>query len=115
MTVQSEKTVSSAKTESSMCMTPNCSGVTKTRGLCQRCYAAASVQVKRGTVTWEKLTELGLAKPSGRENGSQALFNLALAAALRGVVEEKTTPLGQLRKRGPSVPLRNSKGGSKPK
>ena len=76
------------------CLTPGCKAESKTRGLCQRCYAAANTQVKRGNVTWEKLVELGLAKQSTREAGSRDLFNIALAQALRSEAEAKAGAQG---------------------
>ena len=65
------------------CLIPGCTGESKTRGLCQRCYAAGNSQVKKGTVTWEKLVELGLAQPSNRETSTRNPFTVALARALQ--------------------------------
>lgn len=33
------------------------------RGLCNACYSSASRQVRRGTVSWEQLTQQGKALP----------------------------------------------------
>jgi len=66
------------------CIVPDCSEPVKTRGLCARCYAAAAAKVKAGDITWEKLIELQLARPSQRETGAKDAFNEALAKALQG-------------------------------
>ena len=81
--------------ETSECLTPGCKAEAKTRGLCQRCYATANAQVKKGNVTWEKLVEFGLAKQSSRETGSRDLFKLALSRALQAEAEAKQEETGQ--------------------
>jgi len=60
------------------CLVPSCNGVAKSRGLCVKCYAAASVRVKSGKITWDQLVALGLAKPSERKPGA---FTAALSQA----------------------------------
>lgn len=91
----SQEKQGSQEQEKPECLTPGCDAESKTRGLCQRCYAAANVQVKKGNVTWEKLVELGLAKQSGRETGSQSLFKAALAQALEREVQGKAGGPGE--------------------
>lgn len=44
------------------------------RGLCARCYQAASSLVKSGKVTWEELEARGLALPSTRADAGPNPF-----------------------------------------
>jgi hypothetical protein len=67
----------------SVCLTPGCSRPVKTRGLCQACYSKANASVNEGVVSWEKLVELGLAKPSARDKGSGDLWLKAFADAVQ--------------------------------
>lgn len=59
-----------AKKSAVQCCVPNCEGVAVTRGLCSRCYSAASKLVGTGEVTWESLEKRGFAKPSKRDPAS---------------------------------------------
>jgi len=71
------------------CLTPRCSQLARTRGLCARCYTAAANAISKGQVTWEKLEELGLSKASQRDKGHAALFQNALQEALQGEANAK--------------------------
>lgn len=44
------------------CLISDCENMSDSRGLCQRCYAAAHKYVKQGKTTWESLAKLGLAQ-----------------------------------------------------
>lgn len=45
------------------CLNPECPSVwTRSRGLCDHCYAQARAAVKRGEVTWSDLEEWGVAR-----------------------------------------------------
>jgi hypothetical protein len=48
------------------CMTNKCGGKAVTRGLCGKCYSAASNMVKKKEVTWEQLEAAGWCKPSSK-------------------------------------------------
>ncbi len=47
------------------CLIKGCENTTTvTRGLCRRCYSAAQIGIKEGTVhSWEYLEEIGMALP----------------------------------------------------
>lgn len=68
--------------EATLCMTPDCNEVRKTRGLCKRCYGAACQKVRIfQDITWKKLEDLGLCLRK-QEQGNRGLFAKALAEAL---------------------------------
>jgi len=45
------------------CMRPGCTSPSYCRGLCHGCYQAASVLVRQGKTTWDKLVQAGKAEP----------------------------------------------------
>jgi hypothetical protein len=77
----------SPKAESKpICLVPGCGREAKIRGLCGRCSTAARAQIKKGTTTWAKLEELGLAIPPKKSafGGEPGVFAKALKNAIGG-------------------------------
>jgi hypothetical protein len=68
------------------CIVPDCTSPAKTRGLCDKCYAAASKDVKAGITTWAELESANppLAIPSKRGPSVPAPFKAAFAARNQG-------------------------------
>lgn len=56
--------------EPMICLRPGCGQPSKTRGLCQRCYAAAGTLVKEKKVTWQELVSAGKALEAKRWFGN---------------------------------------------
>lgn len=57
------------------CLIVDCENKSDSRGLCQRCYAAAHKYVKQGKTTWGQLTKLGMAQ--GEPTQSKNAFTRA--------------------------------------
>lgn len=53
-----------AKRDRYLCFTPMCMGKSRSRGLCNSCYAAASRIMKKKNLQWHDLEQLGLARPA---------------------------------------------------
>lgn len=70
------QSVVAAVSASKRCLTPGCTDILRSRGLCPNCYGTASLRVRSGLATWKELEALGLALPSKQEQG-------AFAAALK--------------------------------
>jgi hypothetical protein len=58
------------------CLTPDCSGVARSRGLCAACYGTARLRVASGLNTWTELEVAGLALPT--VNNGQSAFTAAM-------------------------------------
>ncbi len=41
------------------CLIPDCGRIYRTRGLCYRCYAALTLRIKKGELTWEQAEQQG--------------------------------------------------------
>lgn len=68
------ETTAKAKKPKVQCCVPGCENDATTRGLCIKCYSAASNLVKAEKATWESLEKVGLAKPSQRSSSPNKLL-----------------------------------------
>jgi len=66
------------------CLTPGCSHVAKSRGICTKCYGTLRVKVQRGEITWDGAVVAGLCNAAG--DGPQP-GESAMAAAIRRAEE----------------------------
>ncbi len=77
--------ISRPASDGDQCLAPGCERSPAHRGLCIPCYNRARSAVAQGTVTWERLESIGLAKscPKQQENP----FTVALREALKQPME----------------------------
>lgn len=61
------------------CLIPGCERTKlRCRGLCGSCYNTASIEVKKGTTSWDKLVKAGLALEA--HSGTRSPATIALRA-----------------------------------
>lgn len=77
-----------------VCLTPGCGKVIRARGLCQACYSAARLRVNSvPSITWDTLSDVGLALPKKGEaaTGEEgATFAAVFDAAMQEQEDQKS-------------------------
>ena len=70
---QVEKPKPAPSKEKPQCIVPDCTNKATCRGMCSKCYSAASALVKDSKATWGEMEKLGLALPPKRNTSPNML------------------------------------------